>query len=273
MNYKFTFEKITPSNEFAGVGFAGNMFIILNALNHINEGDKLFVDMETNDCVCTEKGTMLYDTNNCWEYYFDQIKLTDEFQKMDFYAPATFDYESRDYFLTPEKFTNLKNKFYDSFKLKPYLVKKLNDYYSENLKNKTTLGVQVRLTDMKYHHNVSSLNDYIKRINEILKQNNNIEQIFLATDDGLIIDTLKENISVPIIYHEGMTRADSNSPHLNPYDRYKNGGEHHMYRLGMECLVEVLTLAKCDFLLRADLSALSITSVILSENIKTVYKL
>ena len=273
MNYKFTFEKISPENEFAGVGFAGNMFIILNALTYLNDNDKLFVDMETNACVCTEKDSIIDNTKNCWEYYFNQITLTKDYKNMNFYTPSVLSYENKDAFINPENFIDLKRKFYDSFQLKTYIVEKINEYYQNNLENKITLGVQVRLTDMINNHRVSPLNGYIKKINEILLNNNEIDQIFLATDDGSIIETLKENISVPIIYHDGMSRADSNSPNLRPYDRYKNGGKHHMYQLGLECLLEVLTLVKCDYLLKADVSALSLTSVILSENIKKVYQL
>jgi hypothetical protein len=273
MNYKFTFEKISPENEFAGVGFAGNIFIILNALTYLSDDDRLFVDMETNDCVCTEKGPTIYSTKNCWEYYFNQTTLTEDYKNINFYTPSVLSYENKDAFINTEIFIDLKRKFYDSFQIKPYIVEKINEYYQNNLENKITLGVQVRLTDMAHNHRVSPLKSYIKKINQILSNNNDIKQIFLATDDGSIIETLKENISIPIIYHYGMSRSDSNSPNLNPYDRYKNGGEHHMYRMGLECLLEILTLSKCDYLLKADVSSLSLTSVILSENIKKVYRI
>ena len=68
--------------------------------------------METNDCVCTEKGSKIYNTNNCWEYYFNQITLIDEFKKMDFYTPSVLSYENKDAFINPENFIGLKRKFY-----------------------------------------------------------------------------------------------------------------------------------------------------------------
>ena len=273
MVYKFTFEKLSPENKFAGVGFAGNMFIILNALTYLNENDKLFVDMETNDCVCTEKGSIIHNTNNCWEYYFDQINLDDKFKILNFYTPSVLKYERDDSFLSPENFVYLKTKFYNSFKLKQYLADKLQKFYVDNLQDKITLGVQIRLTDMLNHHKVSSLDNYIKRINQIIIEKENIQQLFLATDDSAIIEVLKENISIPIITHNNMFRANVNAPHLNPYDRYESEREQHMYKLGLECLLEVLTLAKCDYLLKADISAVSLTAIILSENIKKIYKI
>ena len=76
MKYNLKFIKISPKHEFAGVGFAGNIFITLNALTHTTKDDKLFVDMETNECVCTEKD-IIHDTKNSWEYYFEQTNILD----------------------------------------------------------------------------------------------------------------------------------------------------------------------------------------------------
>ena len=275
MKHKLEFIKITPSHEFAGVGFAGNIFITLNALTHLSEGDKLFVDMETNECVCTEKGVTLHDTNNSWEYYFEQISIepNETINTMNSLISANIHYEDRDFFMYPEKFVELKNKFYDSFKLKPYLVKLLNDYYDENMNGKITLGVQVRLTDMKHYHNVSPVSNYINKINQILIERPEIEQIFLATDDSEVIDILKENIKLPIIYYKDMFRADASNPHLHPYDRFKADRELHRYKLGIECIQEIFTLSKCDYLLKADVSSVSIIASILAENIKQVYRL
>lgn len=49
--------------------------------------------------------------------------------------------------------------------------------------------------------------------------------------------------------------------------------EQHRYKLGVECLQEIFTLSKCDYLLKAHTSAISIVTVILAENLKKVFKL
>jgi hypothetical protein len=275
MKHKLQFIKITPSHEFAGVGFAGNIFITLNALTHLGEGDKLFVDMETHECVCTEKDVKLHDTNNSWEYYFDQTTINEgeTIKHMDSLISANIHYENRDVFMYPKNFVALKEKFFDSFQLKPYLVKLLDDYYNENIKGKVTLGMQVRLTDMKHYHNVSPVSSYIDRVKVILKNKPEIEQIFLATDDGTIIESIIESLDIPVLYYEDMFRADAVNPHLHPYDRFKADREQHRYKLGVECIQEIFTLSKCDYLFKADISSVSIIASILSENIKEVYKL
>lgn len=275
MNYKLKFIKISPQHEFAGVGFAGNIFITLNALTHTTINDKMYVDMETNECVCTENNFNLFDTKNCWEYYFEQIEKTSLSNVIEFDSliSANINYEDRDMFMYPENFVDLKNKFYNSFKLKSYLKDLIDDYYLNNIKDKITLGVQVRLTDMKHYHNVSPLESYIKKIKDVLRFHPEIEQIFLATDDGKIIERLISEINIPIIFYKDMFRADENNLHLHPYDRFVSERKNHKYMLGVECIQEIFTLSKCDFLLKADVSSVSIIASILSENIKKVYKL
>jgi hypothetical protein len=274
MNYKLTFVKISNEHQFAGVGFAGNIFITLNALTHTSLNDKLYVDMETNECVCTEKGTIMFDTNNCWEYYFEQTKIepNEPVTNFDSLISANIQYENRDMFMYPNNFVELKEKFYNSFKLKTYLKELLDNYYDKNIKSKVTLGVQVRLTDMKHYHNVSPVEKYIEKINQILNERPEIEQIFLATDDSLVIKQIQDNIKIPVIYYVDMFRANEENPHLHPYDRFVGPRENHKYQLGVECIQEIFTLAKCDYLLKADVSSVSIIASILSENIKLVYK-
>ena len=273
MVYKLEFVKIGPKHEFAGVGFAGNIFIILNALTHLDDGDELFIDMETNECVCTEKDIILHNTKNSWEYYFNQTTISnaEPVIKMDSLVSANINYDNRGV-SHPENFVGLKNKFYKSFQLKSYLVKLLDEYYNENIRNIITLGVQVRLTDMKHYHNVSPISKYIDKINRILSERPEITQIFLATDDSLVIKQLRDEIEIPIISYEDMFRADITNPHLHPYDRFKADRELHRYKLGVECIQEIFTLSKCDYLLEADKSSISIIASILAENIKQVYR-
>lgn len=275
MKYNLQFIKISPEHQFAGVGFAGNIFIILNALGHIDTNDRLYVDMETNECACTEKNKTILDTNNCWEYYFDQIKIGEDesFVGLDSLISAKIDYENRELFMNPENFIDLKNKFYDNFQLKPYLKEMLDNYYDNNIKGKTTLGVQVRLTDMKYYHNVSPIESYVSKINDVLSQRPEINQIFLSTDDGSIIETIKNSVNIPVIYYTDMFRANNDNKHLHPYDRFTDNRDQHRYKLGVECIQEIFTLSKCDYMLKADVSSISIIASILSENIKQIYKL
>ena len=196
MNYNLKFVKISNEHQFAGVRFAGNIFITLNALSYTTIEDKMHVDMETNECVCTEKGNTIHETNNCWEYYFNQIKLdnSETVIDMDSLTKAKIHYEDRNMFMSPNNFIELKEKFYNSFQLKEYLKNLIQEYYDINIKGKVTLGVQVRLTDMKHYHKVPPIEYYLNKIKLILNERPEIEQIFLATDDSTVIKYLKETI-------------------------------------------------------------------------------
>jgi len=277
MKYKLEFIKISSEHEFAGVGFAGNIFITLGALGYINSEDRLYVDMETNECCCTEKDEFLHNTNNSWEYYFDQTSLDKDkpYAHLDSLIPAKrLKYNNVDSFMDPNKFLDLKNQFFNNFKIKDHIQNEINSFYEEHIKNKTTLGVQIRLTDYAATgRNIPPLEDYVERINEILKKRPEIEQMFLATDDGKIISKLKELMRLPIIYWPGMFRADEANLHLSPYERFKAKRDLHRYTMGIECMKEIFTLSKCDYLLKAHTSSISIVATLLSENIKQVYRL
>jgi hypothetical protein len=275
MKYNLQFVKISDQHQIAGVGFAGNIGTVLNTLVPLTEEDRLFVDMASFNCICSENDTEYFGTNNCWEYYFEQNTISENEANIKYTSlePNNLPYEDRNYYLDTQKFKSLKNKFYLNFKLKENVQEIINTFFINNIKDKITLGVQIRLTDMLHHHNVTPLSGYINKINQILKEQEDIEQIFLATDDGTIIDILRTEINIPIICYEDMYRANSIDRHTDPYDRLLSTRKHHRYLLGLECLQEILTLAKCDYLLKADLSAISIVAIILNENIKKIYKL
>tara|TARA_R100000544_G_scaffold37157_2_gene27476 strand:- start:813 stop:1649 length:837 start_codon:yes stop_codon:yes gene_type:complete len=277
IKHKLEFIKISPEHEFAGVGFAGNIFITLGALGYVNKEDRLYVDMETNETCCTQEGEFLHNTNNPWEYYFNQISINDTegYNYMDSLVKAKrLHYTDMNSFLDPNSFIDLKEQFFSNFQIKDYIEKEIKNFYNENIKDKVTLGVQVRLTDYTHNgHNYPELEKYAIRINEILKNKPEIEQLFLATDDGKVIPKLKELVNVPIIFWDGMFRADEDNLHLTPYERFKDERHLHRYVMGIECMKEIFTLSKCDYLLKAWTSSMSIIATILSENIKEVYQL
>ena len=273
MKHKLEFVKITKSHLFAGVGFGGNIFIVLSTLSNLPDEDILIVDMETNECACTQSDLKKFDTKNCWEFYFDQSSIQDGeiFKKTNSLVQGKINYTSN--FLVPNDFENLKKKFYKSFQLKPYIIKILEEFHTNNLSGKITLGVQIRLTDMKNNHSVSGLDSYIRKINEIIETNPQIEQIFISTDDNKVISTLENTFTKKIIYHEGIFRADESNLHLNPYDRFNSSRQHHKYYLGLEVILEIFTLTRCDYMLKADVSSLSMVATILSDKIKKIYEL
>ena len=237
--------------------------------------------METHECCCTDKdASLLFGTNNAWEFYFEQNKLDLSQPIKTMVSRDTgkvhFRYNDPDVGMDLELGRPWKKRFYNNFKLKPALKDFVEDYYNKHFVSNITLGVQIRLTDQEQYvkQTTKKLGDYITRVNEILREKPEITQIFLATDDGLLIPDFIKSVTVPVIYHENIYRADAVKRHSGPYDRFIDNPRHmHRYLLSLECLQDLWTLTKCDYLLKAELSSISIAACFLSENIKQVFKL
>jgi hypothetical protein len=152
-------------------------------------------------------------------------------------------------------------------KLKHYWI--LHRYNKS--KNEMIIGEPISPSTFSLNYDINKA-ALVNRINEILELHPDIEQVFVSTDDNEVINDLKNSLSKPIIYYEDMFRADSLNPHTDPYDRYNSSREFHKYKLALEGILEIFTLTKCDYMLKADVSALSMVATILSENIKKVYK-
>lgn len=269
MNKILQFVKLHKENKYAGVGMGGNIFMVLNSLLNMNDEDYLYVDMETEDCVCTENNFSKFNTSNCWEYYYDQIEKPEG---------KIFSLWDDDHILNYKNVElgnkELHKRFNKNFKLKEYLKKDLDNYYEKALKDKITLGVQIRLTDMVESQNVAGLSSYLNKIDEILKIEPKIDQIFLATDDSTVISKVRSHVSIDVLCHEDFYRATPNDPHLTPYDRHnENIRENANYHLSTECIKEIYTLSMCNLLLRAHVSSVSNVAILLSTHINKVYSL
>ena len=276
MQYKLVFIKTAPDHTVAGIGVGGDVMMTLSMLSNMTDDDCLYVDMETNGCIWAED-RMIWGTNNPWEYFFFQRNLSSKQPIKELTVQETgeinFRYEDGELGLDLAQYAPIKNRFYKNFKLKSALEYPIRNFYNEFLKGKITLGVQIRLTDMQYHHRTKGWADSVVKINEILKERPEIEQIFLATDDETVIPFIEQSLPRPVLYYKDIYRATESHRDHNPDDRLKYVRNLHRYLLGKECLQDIFTLTKCDYFLKADKSAISIVTCILAENIKQVYKL
>lgn len=270
-NTTLTFTKIVEENLVAGVGTAGNIWIVLNSLMYLGNEFRLFVDMETNKSINTEDHP-IQNTNNAWEYYFNQSsKVQSTENELDSSkVPLALMYE-KPYKPHHKECVQLREMFWKNFSLKPYLRDEIDEFYNSYLVKKKTLGVQIRLTDMSSNHNVKKFNDYVTKVNEIIKKRPSIEQVFLATDDEQIISGFTENISRPVIYLKDIYRATEDKPDLNPYDRCEYIRPDHLFLLGKEVILDIFILSKCQMILKADISSVSQVATILSSSIKETF--
>ena len=265
MNYNLKFVPLFPESPISGVGMAGNMLIVINELLIMNEGDKAWVDMGSYKSICYDN---LDYTNNAWEYYFTQNEKFVDGNEILLKPPrpAIINY-NYPYSQSDSLILKSKKLFYNNFKVKDDILDEVNQFYETNLKNKTTLGCQIRLGDMVKTHNVPNIDGYWNKILDILKEEPQIEQIFLATDDDEAIEYLTKKTSIPIVYQKNIYRTSSESP----YERLNSDRENHGHNLCREVLIDMLLLSKCDYFLRSKKSAVSSITTILSENIKKIY--
>jgi hypothetical protein len=265
MNYELIFVPFDGSRTISGVGMAGNLLIVVNELLSMKADDKVWVDMMTHKAICSDEDM---DISNAWEYYFEQQYKTDDGKVIPLRPPRPVNIVyNKFYGLNDNIITTSKNLFYKHFKIKDELSETINEYYNKEIKGKVTLACQVRLGDMLNNSGTPPIESYWRKLNEILTKQTDIEQIFLATDDGIAINYLKEVSPVPIIHQEDIYRTSSKINHK----RYSDDRYQHNYRLGKEVLVDILLLGKCDYFLRAKTSSVSTMATILSENVKEIY--
>jgi hypothetical protein len=258
------FFRVNGGIPFYGVGFAGNIMRVINIL--LCGYDKVRVDTTNNKTICCNG----YDDNS-WDNFFNQKYEHQDKAKI---INGEVDCGSRLYYKKNYKHNDdiilkAKKLFFSNFTINQNIIDKVDEFYLNNMVNKTTLGVQVRLGDMQKNHNTANVVIYEKRINDILNKHKDIEQIFLATDDDIAVNHLTSKIKIPIIYQKNIYR-DSSS---NPYRRISDERENHNYRLCEEVLMDILLLGKCEYFIRAHVSSVSNVSIILSDNIKETYNL
>ncbi len=210
------------------------------------------------------KDTLYYElefdseTDNVFEYYFQPVSDI-KFRYIDSYRNVIKILGQHNYF-------NGLDYGYDGtfqreyvFPRLAYLYKKYvrlnyrtNKYISEQkakLFDETdrVIGVHVRGTDFGVgligHPKKIQPSEHIREVKELLKLGK-YNKIFLATEDLNAIDQFKKEFSDNLVYYSDTFRTKNDrGPHCTPNDRSL-----HHYRLGLEVLRDVYTLANCDAL-------------------------
>lgn len=131
------------------------------------------------------------------------------------------------------------------------------------------LGVHFRGTDFKRNYNGHPVNltieDYFLEIDKRVAQG--YQRIFLATDDLDAVVKMKERYGEKVIYYDDVVRSSGDETVMNSAD----GRENHHYRLGLEVLRDMFTLAECDGLI-AGLSQVSIAARIQKKSYDKEYE-
>jgi len=249
---------------------------VINALNQIKNEDKLYVDLS--------KKTPYYDPNyqetgNVWEYYFEQ-----PFSDYDLLNNITCDFDtfcpdptsfkfgldgegnyslsdnSNQYAKTNTLAKRLTQKY---LKLKPHIIKKIQDFENEYMIGSNILGVQYRGGEAlhsghgKNQHHMMSIEYHISKIDENLNTGK-YDKLFLITNDQYARDILMNH------YNDNIIKYDSDL--LCPVGVHIDVPWIHNdrnYEKGEFAVIDCILLSRCKKIL-ATSSNLTCLSVVLN---------
>lgn len=143
-------------------------------------------------------------------------------------------------------------------RLKPEVKSCIEENLESVLGDKKCVGVHVRGTDFRKeyrdHAKVVTLDQYMDAAAEAIDRHG-FERIFLATDETSTVDAFRERFGDRVVCYDDIFRsADGEPVHFS-----EGGREDHKYRMGLEVMRDMYTLARCDGLI-CGYSNVSITS-------------
>ena len=155
------------------------------------------------------------------------------------------------------------------FNWKSSLIDDVDYHYKKWALDSNTLAVHLRTTDMNGLHSwwgTATLDDYVTLINKAIKENPNINKIFIASDSTKDIEYLNTINNLPPIHSFNISRLDSIE--LDSYSQQlKNWSDPNN---GYEVLRDVHMLARLPIFI-GRISSVTNVAIILNKNIKKYY--
>jgi len=205
-------------------------------------------------CIYREKASV-FGTDNVFEYYFKPVsnisyKTVIHSQHV---SPAMFGDTKITYYvgdktdLLTEKNIKLLSEIYRKYiKLNDITFNAINNEINQLLKKKKTLGVQARGSDGNWelfgHPIAVTIDEYIEATIDAF-YSNEFEQIFLATEDPIILNRFQDIFDDKLVYYKDNIRSEKSAIDIASeygYDKLVN------YKMGYEVLRDAYTLAECD---------------------------
>ena len=281
-----------------GSGFFSNYRIVLEKLiqfnksnldyvPYINWANTTFVDgfdpiIENGNVI---GGDMVFDdTNNPFDQWFEQEnpyylnKNEVNIINSPLHRNMMIDH-SKTYFEDLEflKSQQLIDKLY--IKPKEYILEKINEIYEKEFKNEVVLGVMARGSEYNFWHGdiygVYTVDDYVLKINEILKDNPSITKLFIVSDETKYVEELSKKFPNSYFLPDIFRRTDETDEYINRVPCWMNVSkkrENHCKLLGEETIIQTKLLSKCDILFGRK-SGIVAGAILWNENIKELITL
>lgn len=140
-------------------------------------------------------------------------------------------------------------------RLQPEVKEYIQNEISRIKPKKKVLGVHVRGTDFKKNYNghpvAVTTQEYLDAAKKLVKKEG-YEAVFLATDDSAAVEAFKVEFGELLFYYEDVIRSNGKETVM----KSESTRDLHHYKLGLEVLRDMYTLASCDGLV-AGLSQVS----------------
>jgi len=221
------------------------------------------------------------NSKNPFDYWFEQEIPTDDDMVIQFPVGESMHRgdiidHSKHYF--DDAISLNKQQTIDKLYLKPkqHIVKKIDNIYDKHFKGNTVLGIMARGTEYNLYHpdyGTYTIDGYIKTINETLENNQDINKIFIVSEDQHYVDKIHKNFANSI-YVEAYRKTTESDEYCSMalWPNFYNGRSDHRRKLGEETIIQTKLLGKCDYLLGIH-SGIFAGAVLWGENLKKIFKL
>ena len=222
-----------------GAGFFSNLaYILLNLQIAHNNNYIPIVDMQNFPTMYNQKKN-IRNIKNVWQIFFNQTTPYDlesvYKSKNVYFSPNNLNFR-----LEVFKKKNLKKIFDRYIKINDEILKTISIFEKKNFKKKKILGIHFRGTDQKIspNHAFPPTIFEIKNLIDKKLKYELFDKVFLLTEQLKYYNELKKTYGNLICSYDYF-RSD------NVNDFSSNSRKNHRNRLGIESLVEAITLSKC----------------------------
>lgn len=284
----YNFYRISPTNHGwgFGYGFFSNYRICLEQLiDHYNNNLPSIPYIDWGKTSWVEgfnpfESTKLTPNGNPFDFWFDQNIPTENDTVVDCKngpRPDLIDH-AKHYFDDP--YNLKKQQLVDKLYLKPkqHILDKINEIYNHEFKGHVVLGVMARGTEYNLHHpmyGVFNVFDYINEIKKILKENPQINKLFIVSEDSEYINEIHKSFPSSYFMPDVFRRTDETMEYINRVHCWPNVSTkrpNHCKLLGEETIIQTKLLGKCDYLF-GRLSGVFAGAILWNDNIKKVFKI
>lgn len=260
-------------------GFFAEYRKVLNFLYYADYFHMVPVVKWTDDFLYSEK-VEVNGSKNPFEYYFEQpdnVTINEVYKSRNVFRcershlmlaeSLKTDYDGYD---LSESYLNAMSRIMAKYiRLKSTVKEKILGDINKLFSSKRTLGIHVRGTDFRnnyYGHPVFTNGKKHLQVADEQLDKGNFEQVFLATDDLLILDEFKKRLGNNVVFYKDVKRGEGQVSVAFE----KNERELHHYKLGLEVLRDMWTLSTCEGLV-AGRSQVSICAQIAKKSREEKY--